>query len=255
MPKRGSAQGGGNKKKRSKTYHCSKETSSPSNKGSFMIQPDMAGVMVMCARGREKKAVKEAIDILSQYADKLFPESKEEEKEGEEEGDDLEASIAKELESLKKHDKKRKRFAHIPTGIDCVMFLRTIPPVEPVKLVHDMLTDLDVKQLKTTRYISRFLPVEKICHSHLPDMEKAAQSLFSTSPFFNEKDENGNTISKKFALVCRVRNCNKLVRLDVINAIAGVVDKVHQVDLTNPEITVLIEVCQVCYLCSIMITL
>lgn len=34
------------------------------SKSNFNVQPDMAGVLVMCARSKENRAVKEALDIL-----------------------------------------------------------------------------------------------------------------------------------------------------------------------------------------------
>ena len=76
-----------------------------------------------------------------------------------------------------------------------VAFIRVSPPIEPVKLVHHMLTDLDEKQIKTTRYISRYLPVEKTCQANLPDIEKAAKSVFEAH--FNQKDKEDNIISRK----------------------------------------------------------
>ncbi|KAI8367965.1 hypothetical protein EDC96DRAFT_505920 [Choanephora cucurbitarum] len=239
MSKR-AATSGANKKKKQKIYHCAKDTQTGGSKSSFNITPDMAGVIVMCSRGKESRAVKEAIDILSRYGDALYPiDNKETEKEDSE--DDLEAAIAKEVAALKK-PKEKKRFANITTGTDCVAFIRVSPPIEPVKLVHHMLTDLDQKQIKTTRYISRYLPVEKTCQANLPDIEKAAKSVFEAH--FNQKDSEDNVISRKFAIACRVRNCNKLQRMDVINALAAAVGPGHKVDLKDPELTVIAEICQ-----------
>ncbi|CAO3622700.1 unnamed protein product [Mucor hiemalis] len=243
-PKR--SQGGGGKKKKQKTYHCAKENEKSSKgKSSFNVQPDMAGVLVMCTRSKESRAVKEALDILQRYGDELYPvEANEDEEEDndDDDEDDLEASIAKEVANLKK-PKGRKRFANITTGTDCVVFIRCIPPINPVKLVHHMLTDLDKTQTKTTRYISRYLPVEKACQANIEDIEGSARKIFEAH--FNQKDDQGELIPRKFAVACRVRNCTKLTRMDVINKLAATVGPGHAVDLNEPELTIVAEVCQV----------
>ncbi|KAI8078192.1 uncharacterized protein B0P05DRAFT_542884 [Gilbertella persicaria] len=243
MPKRG-VNTGGNKKKKQKIYHCAKDTQGGGSKSNFNVTPDMAGVIVMCSRGKEGRAVKEALDILSRYGDELYPveqEDKKDDDEEEEEELDLEASIAKEVAALKK-PKGKKRYANITTGTDCVAFIRVSPPIEPVKLVHHMLTDLNEKQIKTTRYISRYLPVEQTCQANIADIEKAAKSVFK--PHFSQEDQDGKLISKKFAIACRVRNCSKLERMDVINALAATVGPGHKVDLKDPELTIIAEICQ-----------
>ncbi|KAI9335864.1 thump domain-containing protein [Pilaira anomala] len=243
MSKR-SGQFGGGKKKKQKTYHCAKEnekSGATKSKSTFNIQPDMAGVLVMCTRSKENRAVKEALDILQRYGDELYPVAEEEEEDNIDEEEDLEASIAKEVAALKK-PKGRKRFANITTGTDCVVFIRTLPPIEPVKLVHHMLTDLNTTQKKTTRYISRYLPVEKTCQAHIEDIENSAKQIFA--PHFYQKDSEGQIIPRRFAVVCRVRNCTKLARMDVIKALAATAGQGHKVDLNEPELTVIAEICQ-----------
>lgn len=76
-----------------------------------------------------------------------------------------------------------------------VAFIRISPPVNPSKLVHHMLTELKETQKYMTRYISRFLPVEKSCNAHIADIEVAAKALFE--PHFTQKDSEGNLISRK----------------------------------------------------------
>lgn len=58
-----------------------------------------------------------------------------------------------------------------------------------------MLTELKETQRYMTRYISRFLPVEKSCNAHIADIEVAAKALFE--PHFTQKDSEGNLISRK----------------------------------------------------------
>lgn len=49
----------------------------------------------------------------------------------------------------------------------------------------------------------------------------------------------------QFAVVARVRNCDKMDRMSVIQTLASVVGPGHRVDLDNPEITIIAEICQV----------
>lgn len=58
-----------------------------------------------------------------------------------------------------------------------------------------MLTDLNNTQTKTTRYISRYLPVEKTCQAHIEDIENSAKQIFERH--FNQKDSNGELIPKR----------------------------------------------------------
>lgn len=64
-----------------------------------------------------------------------------------------------------------------------------------MKLVHHMLTDLDKTQTKTTRYISRYLPVEKACQANLDDIEGSARKIFE--PHFSQKDDQGQLIPRR----------------------------------------------------------
>jgi tRNA acetyltransferase TAN1 len=76
-----------------------------------------------------------------------------------------------------------------------VIFIRTKEPIEPVKLVHTLLTDLSEKKLKKTRFISRYLPVEKTCLSTLDDIETVAKTVMA--PTFQQQDDQGNVVPKK----------------------------------------------------------
>ncbi|KAI8874646.1 hypothetical protein K501DRAFT_204286 [Backusella circina FSU 941] len=247
MSKRGAnANFGANKRKKTKSHFCAKEKGS-GNKSSFMITPNISGVLVMCTRGKESRAAKEAIDLFTEYASIVYPdldstEKEQQEGEDDEDEDDLEASIAKEVAALKQN-KVKSPFIEIPTGTECMVFIRTKEPIEPVKFVHTILTDLSEKKLKKTRFISRYLPVEKTCTSTVDDIENASKTVMEAK--FGVKDDQGNIIPKKFAVACRVRNCSRLTRMDVINKLASVAGPSHSVDLNEPDLTVIAEVCQV----------
>lgn len=79
-----------------------------------------------------------------------------------------------------------------------MLFIRTGPGIEPSKFVHDLLVDMAAKQIKKTRYLSRFLPVQQTCMANIPEMERVAKLVIH--PQFNEPNEDGTVTKKKASL-------------------------------------------------------
>ena len=88
-----------------------------------------------------------------------------------------------------------------------MVFIRATDPVEPVNLIHTMLTDMHEKQLKKTRYISRYLPIQKTCHANLPEIINTGKQLFP--PCFEQKDDEGKLIAKKVYIYIYIYNLKK----------------------------------------------
>ncbi|CAO3675436.1 unnamed protein product [Umbelopsis vinacea] len=245
MSKRPSSIKSDEKKKKAKTYQIAKDKSP--RKGGFCIEANCSGVMIMCARKKEDRAAREVLDLFNEFADQLYPSSapkeEKEEKDDADEEEDIEAMIAKEVATMSnKQPKSQKRFANIQTDTDCVIFIRTNSPVEPVSFVHHILKDIQQTKNKRTRFTSRLLPVQKTCHSNMPEITKLAEELLK--PHFHTPGENGKIQPKKFSIVCRIRNCEKIDRQELTKNIAAVVGKEHPVDLVNPELVIIIEVIQ-----------
>ncbi|ORZ13503.1 hypothetical protein BCR42DRAFT_330305 [Absidia repens] len=247
MKRNSGGTGRSEKQKRTKSYHCAKDRVGGSSQ--FNIQPNMNGIIVMCTRTREARAVKEAIDLFNQYADQLYPETitkqnDNDDNEKEDDEDDLEASIAKELAGLKDTKKdKKERFTSVSTGTDCMLFIKTCPEIEPCRFVHDLLMDMKEKQIKKTRYLSRILPVQQTCMANLPEMERVAQLV--VHPLFNTLNEDGTITSKTFSVIPRVRNNSKLDRMEVIKLFAASVGPDHKVDLDHPDLVILVDITRV----------
>ncbi|GAB5585445.1 hypothetical protein Unana1_00345 [Umbelopsis nana] len=251
MSKRPAAFKSGEKKKKAKNYQISKERSP--RKGGFCIEANCSGVMVMCARKKEDRSIREVLDIFNEYADKLYSsnESKENDAESEEdEEEDIEAMIAKEVATISNKPKTQKRFANINVDTDCVVFIRTNPPVEPVSFVHHILKDIQATKRQCTRFTSRLLPVEKTCNSNIPEITRLATELLK--PHFHTPAEDGKIQPKKFSIVCRIRNCEKIDRQELTKAIAEIVGQEHPVDLANPELVVIVEVIQTICMMSVV---
>ncbi|CAM0141273.1 hypothetical protein VKS41_004024 [Umbelopsis sp. WA50703] len=252
MSKRPAAFKSDEKKKKAKSYQCAKDRAP--RRGGMSLQPNWAGVMVMCARKKEDRAVREALDMFNHFADQLYPDTEAEGAEKSDEDDeeqDIEAAIAKEVNTMSKKPKSEKRFANITTDTDCVAFIRTNPPVNPVDLVHHIMLDIKATQNKRARFISRLLPIEKSCNSNEPEIIRMAQELLK--PHFHTPTEGTTNVEpKKFSIVCRIRNCQKIDRQDLTKTIAGLVGKEHQVDLVNPELVIIVEVLQTICMMSVV---
>ncbi|CAL8286156.1 unnamed protein product [Arctogadus glacialis] len=225
-----------NDKKRSKKRYASSR-GNKRYKGCRELEVGMQGIIITCNMN-EKKCTSEAYSLLNEYADKLYGPEKIEDCDGSksEEEDDAEAALKKEVAQLKKKGKGEKRFQALDSGANNVVFIRT-HNVEPDKLVHHVLSDLHATKKNKSRNILRMLPVSGTCKAFQEDMDKYLITFLE--PWF--KPPNHAT----FQIAFKARNSSHNKRDDIIKAVAGLVGKMNpenKVDLTNPELTIIVEV-------------
>ncbi|KAI0893162.1 hypothetical protein F4806DRAFT_477201 [Annulohypoxylon nitens] len=134
------------------------------------------GLSTTCVKGKERQALEELMDICEQYGATLYnipiPYTADPDLSDSEE--DIEASIQKEVQSLKPSttpsttnpSTSSSPFEPIRLDLDCLLFMRTHPPVDPVALAHRICVDArdDVGKEKWTgrrrsRFLNRFTPV------------------------------------------------------------------------------------------------
>lgn len=60
-----------------------------------------------------------------------------------------------------------------------------------------------------------------------------------------KEDERSCAVIIQFAILPRIRNCDKLKRGEVIETIASTVGRHHRVDLQDPELMIIAEICKV----------
>ncbi|XP_026887696.2 THUMP domain-containing protein 1 [Electrophorus electricus] len=206
-------------------------------KGSRELEVGMQGILITCNMN-ERKCTSEAYSLLNEYADELFgPEdlADTEESPSEEEEDDVEAALKKEVTQIKSSTHQR-RFMALDSGANNVVFIHT-HNIDPEKLVHHILQDLRETKKKKSRVIMRMLPVCGTCRAFPDDMEKFMSSFLE--PWFKSPQQASYQISFKS------RNNSHSNRDDVIKALAGLVGKMNpknKVDLTNPELTIIVEI-------------
>ncbi|KAK3833366.1 MAG: hypothetical protein JOS17DRAFT_740295 [Linnemannia elongata] len=211
--------------------------------GGFPIDPKMKGVMVTCARGRETQAGKEACDLLSEYAQKLYGDSFNDELADQDEDESIEDAIAREVAQAKK-TKGGKKFLPLSTGTDCVIFIRAME-IEPSKLCHFVLSDLQKSGSKRTRYCMRFIPVDETSYANMEDIETMSERVFK--PYFHAEDQKPTT----FKIIPKIRHNDKVERDVLLKKLAGMAGQGqnHTVSMDDPEYIILAEVIKsICFM-------
>ncbi|KAJ2233055.1 hypothetical protein IWW45_004488 [Coemansia sp. RSA 485] len=228
--------------KRSKRYHTMVDrVRNPHS--AFEISPGMKGFFVTCNRNREKKSATEIIDLLEEYAAKLYPGLEEEiENEADEDADDdtakasggsIEDEIAREVAGMKSRSKP-KLFRYLSATIDCLVFIKCHRKIDPEKMVQFIFDDLTNTMQRKTRFTSRLIPAKITTTSKLDAIVKGSAEVAKD---LLAEDAEPTT----FALVVNIRYCDELKRDDVIRAVAGPLDVKHKVDLKNAKYTLVIE--------------
>lgn len=207
-------------------------------RGSRELEVGAQGVLITCNMN-ERKCTSEAFSLLNEYADALFgPEQPTDSLSEDEEGDeDAEAALKKEVSQIQSSMKThQQRFSVVDSGANNVVFIRT-HGVDPEKLVHHILSDLHQTKKRKSRVILRMLPVSGTCRAFPEDMEK----------FLSEYLERWfkAPLRATYQICFKARNSSHSKRDDVIKAVAGLVGKMNplnKVDLTNPELSIIIEI-------------
>lgn len=98
--------------------------------------------------------------------------------------DDIEASIKKEVEGMKPAARpKDATFEPMRMDLDCVGFVRTRSPVDPVELVHRICKDaseITDKTQRRSRFINRFTPVTLTVKANETGVEEVAKKILSS---------------------------------------------------------------------------
>ncbi|CAJ1054006.1 THUMP domain-containing protein 1 [Xyrichtys novacula] len=210
---------------------------------SSSLEVGMEGILITCNMN-ERKCTAEAFNLLNEYADQIYgPEkfqdnsessSKEEE---EDEEEDVAEALKKEVSQLQASGtKQERRFQACDSGANNVIFIRT-RNLESDKLVHHILSDLHTTKKKKSRVILRMLPVTGTCKAFQDDMVKYLTTYLE--PWF--KTPNCAT----YQITFKARNSSHNKRDEIIKSIAALVGKLNpknKVDLTNPELTIIVEV-------------
>lgn len=232
-------------KKRPKSYYIKCANKKP-KRDSWKLEAGMKGFLVTC-NNNEKGAVRDAYNILNEYADKLYGPEKEssgskedEDLSEEEEEEDIEKAMKKEVDEIKESKHELRRFQNTNTKAKNLIFIRTTIP-DPSQLAHSILSDLWETKVQKSRFAIRLLPIAGTCRAEEGEVKKLGKELFT--PIFQTPFGEGYN----FSIIVKIRNNNGLGRDSVIPALAGIIkdlNPLHRVNHDKPDFVVLVEVAQ-----------
>ena len=207
------------------------------------IEPGDAGIWATCDMGKEGKCTSDLRDLFEEYAAKLYGESNGEDDAADDddaEQVDIETEINNEIQGLKSRStKKEALFQPVKIDIQCVLFFKTHPPVEPVEFVHRICKDALEGTTKRHRWVKRLTPMTMMGKATTDGLEKVAMSVLR--PIFHSE----GSPPKKFAIRPTRRNHNVMKRDEIIKQIARTVGPKHSVDLKNYDHLILVDVYRV----------
>ncbi|KAF2211171.1 hypothetical protein CERZMDRAFT_98902 [Cercospora zeae-maydis SCOH1-5] len=215
------------------------------------LQPGDMGLFVTCHKGKEGKATGEMRDLLEEYAERLYPDALANGKnEDDDEGagleiEDIEKEINAEVQELRK-PKAARLFTPVQLNTQCILFFKTVAPVEPVSLVKTICEDaMSDNSRKRTRFTQRLTPITFMGRASAEGLEQVALKVLG--PHFHQEPFKART----FAIRPTIRNHNILTRDSIIKQVASLVGEGHKVDLKNYELLIIVEVYQ--HICGVSV--
>ncbi|KAI2622664.1 hypothetical protein GGS26DRAFT_239318 [Hypomontagnella submonticulosa] len=209
------------------------------------------GIWTTCVKGKERQALEELLDICEEYGERLYGIKREEDTEGTDDDDDIEASIKKEVQGMKPTDKpKDSIFEPMRMDLDCLLFMRTKSPIDPVELVQHICKDAKKatnKAQRQSRFINRFTPVTTSAKANEAGVEEVAKEVLAKHfqlASDNEETGGANTEAYSYAIRPTFRAHNTLKRDDVIKKVASLIAPRHKVNLSSPDKVILIDIYQ-----------
>ncbi|KAK6952671.1 hypothetical protein Daesc_004962 [Daldinia eschscholtzii] len=223
-------------------------------KGRGLEVGDM-GIWTTCVKGKERQALEEMMDLCEEYGEKLYGIKRQdpaEVKEDEEDDGDIEASIKKEVQEMKPASKpKGSTFEPMRMDLDCLLFIRTKPPVDPVALVQQICKDakeVTEKSQRRSRFINRFTPITLTAKATEAGVEEVAKNVLAKHFQLADEDEQTDVPKAEaysYAIRPSFRAHNTLKRDDVIKKVASLIVSRHKVNLTSPDKVILIDIYQI----------
>eukprot|EP01138_Halocafeteria_seosinensis_P000263 gb/GECG01000270.1/.p1 GENE.gb/GECG01000270.1/~~gb/GECG01000270.1/.p1 ORF type:complete len:333 (+),score=70.20 gb/GECG01000270.1/:1-999(+) len=239
--------------KRSKTSHAStdeplKRRYKQPNYDVASIAPGKSGVLVPCVMKKEPRAAMEAMEMLNEMADELFPRKEEEAKaqgkessaaakEGpslEEEENDIQRELQDEINQLQQEHKtdnvepdmnlaksarkrafRQGRFAHLNFGIQAITLIVCLDSdIDVVKVVDTICEKTRKEKQIPSRYVLRMVPLQKLVKANQENVYEAVKELSKGTTL--EDAETADTMCIKF----KSRHSSSLKRDDVIKQLA-----------------------------------
>ncbi|KAI5959735.1 uncharacterized protein KGF55_004967 [Candida pseudojiufengensis] len=211
---------------------------------STTLDPNTSGIYVTCARNKEKLAIEELMSILSEKVEDLIEKSDDEDNDETKKELSIEEKIKAELLELEVTTKNKKSNLLQPSKLDCecVVFIKTKKPIDPVKLVYDISKDCYNSGVKNTRYTQKLTPITDSCSAtgeNPTEQLKLLSQRILKPHFHNEKDQK----PIKFAIQVSRKNFSILTSDEIKKLVAETIgrDHNHTVDLKNYDKLIIVE--------------
>lgn len=225
------------------------------SRNKYFLEAGFKGFFCTC-NFREKDCVKEAYNILNEYAMKLYPDldateaaaAENKSDSGSEDEQDIGDILKRDLELMRKDAQKslkHKRFQAVETGASNCIFIKTNLP-SPEELTAAILKDLVTTKVPKTRHLLRLVPIMATCKANLPDIMECAGKLFDK--YFLKEPST-------FAVVFNKRFNSSVSRDLVIKELADLIVQKNgdnKADLKNPKLAIIIEIIKGTCLVSIL---
>ena len=222
------------KRKKSKYFYSNCKKSKQSN-----LASGLTGFMITC-NNQEHKCVKEAYNLLNEFADKIYCDKNDHQITHDDgNDDDVESALQNEINNL--HETPR-RFHQVKTNVKNVMFIKCNDELDPILIADRIFHEVERTGKQYTRFLLRMIPIQTTCKIN-ENFVKSLESLLEKIPNNNIDDDDDAT----FMIQCKVRNNTDCKRLQMIEEIVAVVNRVRpkwKVNFDSPKYTVVAEVLQ-----------
>jgi len=199
------------------------------------IEPGDSGIWVTCEMGKEARCVTELRALFEEHADELYGQSKNEDLT---KLDSVEDAITKELDELRNKDSKL--FISVRLNDRCLLFFKTVPPVDPASFVLSYCqSQVSNPGRKRAHAVQRLTPITLFTKATEKGVDELAEKVLE--PHFHADGVK----ERKFAIRTNIRAHKVLTRDILIKQVASKVGPKHKVDLKNYELLILVEVFKV----------
>ncbi|KAK3698308.1 hypothetical protein LTR37_017016 [Vermiconidia calcicola] len=210
-----------------------------------VIKPGDSGIWATCNKGKERACIGELRDFFTEYADNMYEDGPTTEamegvvptSEAQSSGG-IESEIQSEIADMRQPG-SRQLFTPLRVDVQCVVFFKTIAPVEPVSFIKTICEDaMNASRRKRTRWAKRLSPMTLMGRASEEGLEKVATEVLA--PHFHRTPFQ----RRKFAIRPTLRNHNILSRDSIIRQIATIVGPGHEVSLKDYDLLIIVEVYQ-----------
>ncbi|XP_035230612.1 THUMP domain-containing protein 1-like [Stegodyphus dumicola] len=179
---------------RTKRKNKKKYFQAPKKHKSGILESGLRGFLI--TGNNEHKCVKEAYNLLNEYADEMYGnETQTNEVKSALRDLDLEAQLAKEIENVKC---QQRRFQQVYTNVKDVIFIKTTL-LDPTALVESIFDSILRTGKRKTRFIQKLKPVVFTCKAFEDDIRKSLDEYLLS--FLNDE----KNVCLTYSIDCKIR--------------------------------------------------